>query len=112
MPRPRVTRACVTWPGVTLACVTRPGVTWPGPLSRGPGRLPRPGQHRSAPAGALQIRLACRVGGEDLVGPLALVGQPGGGQPSPGQAGRGQFGVLGPASPVADGRLLVLAGDR
>src|SRR5207245_4681348 len=112
--RPRVTRPRVTGsgmttrPGMPRACVTWPSVSRPGPFSRGPGRLARPGQHRSAPASALLVRLARRARGEDLVGPLALVGQSGGGQPSPGQAGRGQFGVLGPACPAVGGRLLVL----
>src|SRR6476646_10355797 len=106
---PSVTRPAVPRDGVPWVSMARPGVARPRPLGRGPGRLPRAGQHRSAPA-ALQVRLARWTGGEDLVGPLAFVGQAGDGQAVCGQPPPGQRGVLGPAYPVPGRRRIVLAG--
>ena len=93
---------------------TRPRGPVPGLLPRrgqrrsGQGRR---GQGRSASSAVVQVHLARRAGGADLIGPLALVGQARRGQPPPGQPGRGQLGFLGPAGPAPGGRLLELAGD-
>src|SRR6266496_1438818 len=112
MTRPRMARPAGPRPGVPWVSMAWPGVARPGPFGRGPGPLLRPGQHRSAPAAALDVRLAGRTSGEDLVGPLALVDQAIGGHPPRLQPGRGQFGVLGVACPVPSRRRLVLADDR